>query len=195
MKTVSRVYDSYGQAREAVRAVEAAGVPSSEVSLIANKHVSAAHADVNEVSDTAKGAGIGGALGGGAGLLAGLGLLAIPGLGPVVAAGWLASTAAVAAAGAAAGGIVGALVDSGEPEEHANVYSESVRRGGTLVTARVAEQDAARIQELLDRYKPIDPALRGAEYRKEGWKTFDPKAPPYKPNEAELDRIRRDWAA
>jgi hypothetical protein len=77
MKTVSRVYDSYGQAREAVRAVEAAGVPSSEVSLIANKHVSAAHADVNEVSDTAKGAGIGGALGGGAGLLAGLGLLAM----------------------------------------------------------------------------------------------------------------------
>ena len=39
MKTVSRVYDSYGQAREAVRAVEAAGVPSSEVSLIANKLV------------------------------------------------------------------------------------------------------------------------------------------------------------
>ena len=119
MKTVSRVYDSYGQAREAVRALEAAGVPSSEVSLIANKHVSAAHADVNEISDTAKGAGIGGAIGGGAGLLAGLGLLAIPGLGPVVAAGWLASTAAVAAAGAAAGGIVGALVDSGEPDEHA----------------------------------------------------------------------------
>ena len=191
MKTVSRVYDSYGQAREAVRALEAAGVPSSEVSLIANKHVSAAHADVNEISDTAKGAGIGG----GAGLLAGLGLLAIPGLGPVVAAGWLASTAAVAAAGAAAGGIVGALVDSGEPEEHANVYSESVRRGGTLVTARVADQDAARIQEILDRYKPIDPALRGAEFRKEGWTTFDPKAPPYKPSETELERIRRDWAA
>jgi hypothetical protein len=170
-------------------------VPSSEVSLIANKHVSAAHADVNEVSDAAKGAGIGGAIGGGAGLLAGLGLLAIPGLGPVVAAGWLASTAAVAAAGAAAGGVVGALVDSGEPEEHAHVYSESVRRGGTLVTARVADQDAARIQDILDRYKPIDPALRGAEYRKEGWKTFDPKAPPYKPSETELERIRRDWAA
>lgn len=53
MKTVSRVYDSYGQAREAVRAVEAAGVPSSEVSLIANKHVSAAHADVNGVRSAA----------------------------------------------------------------------------------------------------------------------------------------------
>ena len=47
----------------------------------------------------------------------------------------------------------------------------------------------------LDRYNPIDPVLRGAEYRKEGWKTFDPKAPPYKPSETELERIRRDWAA
>lgn len=195
MKTVSRVYDSYGQAREAVRALEAAGVPSSEVSLIANKHVSAAHADVNEISDTAKGAAIGGAIGAGAGLMAGLGLLAIPGLGPVVAAGWFASTAALAGAGAAAGGIVGALVDSGVPEEHAHVYSESVRRGGTLVAVRVADQDAARTQEILDRYKPIDPALRGAEYRKEGWTTFDPKAPPYEPSDTELERIRRDWAA
>ena len=127
------MYDSYGQARAAVDAVEKAGVPSSDVSIVANKYVSAEHADVDEVSDAAKGAGIGGALGGGAGLLAGLGLLAIPGLGPVVAAGWLAATAVGAAAGAATGGIVGALVDAGVDREHADVYSELVRRGGTMV--------------------------------------------------------------
>ena len=192
MKTVSRVYDSYAQARAAVSAVEQAGVPTSDVSLVANKYVSAEYADVDEVSDTAKGAGIGGALGGGAGLLAGLGLLAIPGLGPVVAAGWLASTAVGAVAGAATGGIIGALVDAGEPEENAHVYSELVRRGGTLVTARVADQDASRVQSLLDRYKPIDPAQRGAEYRKEGWKRFDPKAPAYRPSETEIERMRRE---
>ena len=97
MKTVSRVYDSYSQAREGVRALEAAGIPSSDISLVANKHVSAEHDDVDEISDTAKGAGIGGVLGGGAGLLAGLGLLAIPGLGPVVAAGatWLVAGTAI----------------------------------------------------------------------------------------------------
>ena len=60
-----------------------------------------------------KGAGIGAGVGGAAGLLAGLGLLAIPGLGPVVAAGWLAATAVGAAAGAATGGIVGALTEAG----------------------------------------------------------------------------------
>ena len=54
-------------------------------------------------------------MGGGAGLLAGLGLLAIPGLGPVVAAGWLAAPAVGAAAGAAAGGLVGALVMQESP--------------------------------------------------------------------------------
>ena len=138
MKTVTRVYDSYAQARAAVDAVEKAGVPSSDVSIVANKYVSAEHADVDDVSDAAKGAGIGGALGGGAGLLAGLGLLAIPGLGPVVAAGWLAATAVGAAAGAATGGIVGALVDAGVDREHADVYSESVRRGGTMVSVRLA---------------------------------------------------------
>ena len=150
MKTVCRVYDSYAQARAAVDAVQRAGVPASDVSIVANKYVSAEHADVDEVSDAAKGAGIGGALGGGAGLLAGLGLLAIPGLGPVVAAGWLASTAVGAAAGAATGGIVGALVDAGVDREHADVYSELVRRGGTMVTVRARDEDAGRIAALLE---------------------------------------------
>src|SRR6186997_752071 len=146
MKVVTRVFDSYAQAREAVRSLEAIGIPSSSVSLVANKHVSAEHADVDDVSDAAKGAGIGAALGGGAGLLAGLGLLAIPGLGPVVAAGWLASTAVGAAAGAATGGIVGALTQAGVSEADAHSYAEGIRRGGTLVSARVAEADRARFE-------------------------------------------------
>jgi hypothetical protein len=193
MRTVCRVYDSYAQARAAVDAVQGAGVPAADVSIVANKYVSAEHADVDEVSGGAKGAGIGGALGGGAGLLAGLGLLAIPGLGPVVAAGWLASTAVGAAAGAATGGIVGALVDAGVDREHADVYSESVRRGGTMVTVRTRDEDAGRVAALLESHKPIDPVVRGAEYRKTGWQTFDEKAPPYRPSQAEIDRMRANW--
>ena len=138
MKTFSRVYDSYAQARSAVSDLESAGVGSSEISIVANKYVSKEYADVEDVSATGKGAGIGAALGGTAGLLAGLGLLAIPGLGPVVAAGWFAATAVGAAAGAATGGVVGALVEAGESKEHAHVYSEAVRRGGTLVTVRTS---------------------------------------------------------
>ena len=104
MKTISRVYDTYAQARNAVGAVEAAGMPSAEVSIVANKYVSDKYADVEDVSKASEGAGtgagIGGVVGGGAGLLAGLGMLAIPGLGPVVAAGWLAALAVGAVAGA-----------------------------------------------------------------------------------------------
>jgi hypothetical protein len=147
------------------------------------------------LSDAAKGAGIGGALGGTAGLLAGLGLLAIPGLGPVVAAGWLASTAVGAVAGAATGGVVGALIDAGEKREHAHVYSEAVRRGGTLVSVRVPDAEATRLRSILDNYRPIDPDARAEIYRREGWSgTFDPNAPAYRPNDSELERIRRDWA-
>src|SRR5205085_10409881 len=115
------------------------------------------------------GAGIGGVLGGGAGLLAGLGMLAIPGLGPVVAAGWLASLAVGAAAGATAGGLAGALVSSGTSDDHAHVYSESVRRGGTLVSVRVADGNASAVQGILDGYDPVDPVARGKEYRAAGW--------------------------
>jgi hypothetical protein len=193
MRTICRVYDSYGQARGAVEALESAGVPQNDISLVANKHVSAEHADVDEVSGGAKGAGIGAALGGGAGLLAGLGMLAIPGIGPVVAAGWLASTAAGAAAGAATGGIVGALVDAGVDREHAHVYSESIRRGGTMVTARVSDQNAAHVESLLAKYRPVDPVARKAEYRTTGWQTFDEAAPPYRPSQAEIDRMRATW--
>ena len=123
-------------------ALEAAGVPAKDISLVANKCVSAEYDDVEKYPDAATGVGFGGALGGGAGLLASLGILTIPGLGPVLAAGWLATVAVGAVAGAAAGGIVGALIDAGLSKEHADVYSEAVRRGCTLVSARVADQKA-----------------------------------------------------
>ena len=64
-------------------------------------------------------------------------------------AGWRA-TAVGAAAGAATGGIVGALTEAGVSEEDAHSYAEGVRRGGTLVSARVADGDRARLDAALD---------------------------------------------
>jgi hypothetical protein len=193
MQTITRVYDSYAQARRAVEELEGAGIPSSEISLLANKYISEKYEDVDDVSETATGAGIGAVVGGTAGLLAGLGLLAIPGLGPVVAAGWLASTAVGAAAGSATGGIIGALAEAGEPEERAHVYSEAVRRGGTLVSVRTDESRLNSVQTILDRHQPIDPIARGTEYKRSGWNRFDPSAAPYRPSEAEIERMRADY--
>ena len=190
MQTFSAAYDSYAQAERAVRDLETAGISSAEISLVANKYVSEKYSDVHDVSSTATGAGVGAAVGGGAGLLAGLGLLAIPGLGPVVAAGWLAATALGAAAGTATGGVVGALVDSGTSEPTAHVYSEAVRRGGTLVTVRT-DHAAAQVQSILDGHQPIDPMVRRTEYERAGWSAFDPKAPPYRPDGSQIERMRR----
>jgi hypothetical protein len=191
MRTITKAYDSHTQARDAVTALEAAGIPSSEISLLANKSVSEKYDDVDEASPTATGAGLGAVVGGGAGLLAGLGLLAIPGVGPIVAAGWLAATATGALAGGAAGGIVGALVDSGVPEDHAHVYSEAVRRGGTLVSVRTDDGQAGRVTSILESYQPVDPDRLGVDYRKAGWKKFDPSAAPYDVSKVEREGMQR----
>ncbi|MDF0583900.1 hypothetical protein [Bradyrhizobium yuanmingense] len=203
--TISRLYDNYADAERAVTRLESAGVPHSDISLVANNsdnwygsRSGKVDRDRDGVDDRAEGAGtgagIGAGLGGAAGLLAGLGLLAIPGLGPVVAAGWLASTAAGAAAGAATGGIVGALTQAGVSKEDASRYAEGVRRGGTLVSARVPDQDRARLDALLHE-RSVNLQERSAAWQKSGWSDFDAASPPLSPEdivrERELYGMRR----
>lgn len=83
MRTISGLFDTRAQADRAVEALEYADIPGADVSLIAPGE---------KDSDAAAGAGVGAAVGGVGGLLAGLGAFAIPGIGPVVGAGWLATT-------------------------------------------------------------------------------------------------------
>lgn len=174
-RTLTALFDSYERAAEAVRRLEAAGVPHSDVSIVSNDethkehYVDDARAGDATGTGTGTGASLGTLLGGGAGLLAGLGMLAIPGLGPVVAAGWLAATLVGAGVGAAAGGLVGALTGAGVSHEHAAAYAEGIRRGGTLVTARVDETMAAQANEILDRDGTVDMDAREADWRRDGW--------------------------
>src|SRR5689334_2552741 len=180
--TISRLYDAYPDAERAVRNLEAAGVPHSDISIVANNSDNWYNSgrkidrDRDGVDDRAEGAGagagIGAGLGSAAGLLAGLGLLAIPGLGPVVAAGWLVSTAVGAAAGAATGGIIGALTQAGVSDEDASRYAEGVRRGGTLVSARVPDGDQARLEAMLNQ-SSVDLQRRSAAWQQSGWTGFD----------------------
>ena len=195
--TISRLYDSPADAQRAVARLEAAGVPHSDVSIVANNSDSwfssdkTVDRDRDGVDDRAegagKGAGLGAGVGGAAGLLAGLGLLAIPGLGPVVAAGWLAATAVGAAAGAATGGIVGALTQAGVSEDDAHSYAEGVRRGGTLVSARVGDADRARLDELLNE-SAVNLRDRRAAWQTTGWKSFDASSKPLGADEVRKER-------
>ena len=195
-QTVAALYDRYDSAVSAVGALEAAGIPYSDISIVSNNVDNRYGKDrpTHAAEDAGKGAGIGAAVGGVGGLLTGLGLLAIPGVGPVVAAGWLVATAAGAVTGAvvggAAGGLVGSLTGAGVPEHDANLYAEGVRRGGTLVTARVDDAHAAMAQEILQRYQAVDPALRSAAYRESGWTSFDPNARAYTADQVAAERHR-----
>jgi hypothetical protein len=199
-KVISKLYPTYDRAQAAVHELEKAGVPHSDISIVANNSDSwysgngttkRVDRDGDGVDDRAEGAGtgagIGAAVGGTAGLLAGLGLLAIPGVGPVVAAGWLVATAAGAAAGGLTGGIVGALTQAGVSDEDAQVYAEGIRRGGTLVTARVNDADAARLESVLDRSALRTSDLR-TNYGKTGWKSFDPSSKPYSADQVRKER-------
>src|SRR3954462_10074816 len=200
MKTISRLYKDYDTGARVVAELERAGIPHDDISIIANNEtgwVDRGHATPRVDRDhdgrddraegAAAGAGIGATLGGVAGLLAGLGMLAIPGIGPVVAAGWLASTAAGAAVGGTAGGLIGALTQSGLDEREANAYAEGVRRGGTLVTAHVPDTDRARYEPILDR-SAVNITDRSAMWERNGWNRFDPAAPAYTPDEVRRER-------
>jgi hypothetical protein len=189
MRTITGLFDSHEQAEDAVRALKDAGISSDDISIVAN-NTDGQHAsgDGDEVAEGAgAGAGVGAVVGGTGGLLAGLGMLAIPGIGPVVAGGWLVATAigAVtgAAVGGAAGGIIGALTDAGVDERDAHVYAEGIRRGGTLVTARVDDSRADAAAAILRDSSWVDIAARRRDYEAEGWERFDEDAEPYQPDQ------------
>jgi hypothetical protein len=114
------------------------------------------------------------------GLLVGLGALAIPGVGPLIAAGPIATTLLGAGVGAAAGGLLGALVDVGVPEDEANYYAEGVRRGGVLVSVGAEDAMVDRVINILERHNAVDVQRRAEEWQREGWTRFDSTAQPYK---------------
>jgi stress response protein YsnF len=193
-KTIVALYDDFPAAESVTRGLVESGFPREDISLMANdpsaergsglggsEAVSgggrSADGDTG-TSGTMAGAAIGGALGGVGGLLVGLGALAIPGIGPVVAAGPIAATLIGAGAGAVAGGLIGALTSIGVPEEEANLYAEGVRRGGALLALRVEETEAERAIAIMEQYDPVDVDTRAAEWRQSGWTGFDSGAEP-----------------
>ena len=199
MRTFTHLYDSYADARQTVEALEAAGVPHADISIVGNNadnaHAAPGATAAGTVADDTKagaGATTGTVLGGGLGLLTGIGLLAIPGVGPVVAAGWLIATVTGAGIGAAGGGILGSLVHAGVPEEHAHAYTEGVRRGGTLVSVRGDDAQAATIEGVLNgrTSAAVDITARRADYASTGWERFVDTAPTYTADQVTAERTR-----
>jgi hypothetical protein len=148
------IYPSAEQAERAVDSLIAAGFPSPDISvLLPDSRSTKEFAHVKETKapeGTAAGVTTGGLVGGTLGVLAGIGALAIPGVGPFIAAGPIMAGLAGLGVGGAVGGLVGALVGMGIPEYEAKRYEGRVKDGGTLLSVHCdTSAEVSRAKELL----------------------------------------------
>jgi hypothetical protein len=180
MKILSGLFDSRADATLTIDELIERGIPRDEISIVSNDASGWYDEDSREEAGAEKGAGVGALAGGAGGLIAALGGLAIPGIGELVAAGWLLSAAAGAAAGAiiggATGGLVAWLMDHGLEERDAHVFAEGLKRGGTLVTARVSGALTVAAEAIFLKHG-VDIAARRDEFIAEGWTRFDDHVP------------------
>jgi len=179
-KTVIGVFDSRTQAERAVDEIQGLGVSRDDISIVTRddrrtregreesgrreeRETLEARAGRGEGSErgmrmggenVTTGMSWGGGVGGLAGILAGAGALAIPGIGPILAAGPLAA----ALTGAVTGGLAGGLIDWGVPEARGRAYEEKVRQGGILTVVRTSEDRAERVADAMRRNGASDVA-------------------------------------
>lgn len=181
MRTIVGLFKNASDADQAVKALRDAGFTDAEISVLARDEVLSDYEDVGPGEGAAVGAAGGAVVGGITGLLMGLGALAIPGIGPIIAAGTLATalgsaaagTAVGAVTGAVTGGIVAALVDMGVPEEDANFYAEGVKRGGVLVSVQTDDTQARTAESIMNRFNALEVDRNRQTWRSSGWNRFD----------------------
>ena len=155
-KTVVGLFGSNQEADDVVRDLRAGGFAASDISILANHDKAAPGSDREESTNLGTGIGAGAAIGGIAGLILGIGALAIPGIGPIIAAGPIAAALTGAGIGAAAGGLLGTLSHMGVPEDEANFYAEGIRHGGALVAVHAAEGRVQAALDILNEHHPVD---------------------------------------
>lgn len=203
-KTVVGLFDHFADAQMVVQNLVDGGFRREDISLAANQTATGYTGDGSDLNSgqltageaAGQDAGVGAGVGGVVGLLVGLGALAIPGIGPILAAGPLAaalgitvgSTLTGAAIGAAAGGILGALTHLGVPQDQAEYYAEGVRRGGTLVTVSASDANAQKAVDIMNGAGAVDIDSRGTDYRTGGYAGYTETAPAYTHDEIVQER-------
>lgn len=200
-KTVVALYDRLMDADAAVRELIGHGFSPEKISLLAKdargKHSPYLDSDLDRAESNVEAAGveIGTILGGLGGLLIGLGVVAIPEIGPVIAAGPLVTAVSGlvgvgvgAAVGGATGGLLGILIDVGIDEVNAEYYAEALRRGGILVTVEVEDYRANQARQVLDSFGSVEIIERIDDWRDEGWRSNDYESDPYTIEERNWER-------
>jgi hypothetical protein len=152
---------SESQAIRIAERLRSAGFGSDDISLLypdPQGQRDLAHQNSTKAPEGATvGASTGAVIGGTLGWLAGIGALAIPGVGPLIAAGPILATLSGLAAGGAMGGLTGALVGTGIPEYEAQQYEGKLRGGNILISVHAADSDeASRVREIMSEEKADD---------------------------------------
>jgi hypothetical protein len=160
------VYANYASVENAVDILKEAGFRNTDISVLFPEKAGSKHfardKGTRAPAGAAVGAGTGAVLGGTLGWLVGIGALAIPGLGPVIAAGPIMAALAGVGAGGAVGGITGALIGMGIPEHAAKRYEVRVKEGGILLSVHSDNAEwTKRAKELLERTGAEDISVTG----------------------------------
>jgi hypothetical protein len=168
-KAIVAMLSSTQQAESIVTRLSDAGFSTNDMSVIFPDKQGTRDFAFEKHTKAPEGAAVGGmaggAVGGTLGLLAGIGALAIPGLGPLIAAGPIMAALGGAGAGAAVGGLTGALVGLGIPEIEAKQYESRIRSGGILISVHVDDvNERKRAREILDRNGAKDISTIGEEH-------------------------------
>lgn len=165
-KAVIGLVATYAQAERIVADLQTAGFASNDISVLLpdtqGTRDFAHEKNTKAPEGSAVGASAGGLLGGTLGLLAGIGSLAIPGLGPLIAAGPIMAALSGGAAGAALGALTGALVGLGIPEIEAKQYESKIKGGNILISVHVEDSDERTdAKQILERSGATDIATAG----------------------------------
>lgn len=167
-KHIIGVFNTEEEAIRVIDQLKAAGYRSEELSVVGRNRD-----DLDNIEDAtgtkaeeglATGAATGGVLGGVTALLVSIGALAIPGLGPIMAAGPIVATLTGAAAGASVGGLVGGLVGLGIPEEEAKYYDEYVQNGKVLVFVDSDAERANKAYRIFSDNKSLNATTYNPDY-------------------------------
>ncbi len=173
------IYSNEATAETAVDQLLAAGFSNGDVSVLMSdvrgSRDFAAEKHTKAPEGTAAGAGVGGVVGGTLGLLAGIGALAIPGVGPLIAAGPIMGTLAGLGVGGTVGGLVGALIGVGIPEYEAQRYEGRLKEGGVLVSVHCdSSEEVSRAKDILKATGADDIASAGESSHGVDSKSKDP---------------------
>jgi len=173
MKTVAAVFPTLAEAENVARGLGNLGVPSQAIHIAAgndssrhDEYIRKANA---EETRSASAASVGASIGASAGFVAGLVMLAIPGVGPVIAGGVILTLLTGVGIGAAGGGLIGAFANMGISHDEAHLYEEAVRRGKVFVGVQVSEEMELEAIQVMARHGGRDINDEADAWRASGW--------------------------